>query len=79
MLQSVGLASRYLIVPISQTQDTPGPMTRTMVDAAYILSVIAGAFVYNVYYISPENVNRSGPSRQLYIRYPIRNDSRLCS
>ncbi|OAX34667.1 amidase [Rhizopogon vinicolor AM-OR11-026] len=39
---SVGLASRYLIVPISQTQDTPGPMTRTMVDAAYILSIIAG-------------------------------------
>ncbi|KAG0698081.1 amidase [Suillus ampliporus] len=39
---SVGLTSRYLVVPISQTQDTIGPITRTMMDAAYILSVIAG-------------------------------------
>ncbi|KAG1841228.1 glutamyl-tRNA amidotransferase subunit A [Suillus subalutaceus] len=39
---SVGLTSRYLVVPISQTQDTVGPLTRTMMDAAYILSVIAG-------------------------------------
>ncbi|KAG2136071.1 amidase signature domain-containing protein [Suillus bovinus] len=39
---SVGLTSRYLVVPISQTQDTIGPLTRTMMDAAYILSVIAG-------------------------------------
>lgn len=39
---SVGLTSRYLVVPISQTQDTIGPLTRTMKDAAYILSVIAG-------------------------------------
>jgi amidase len=36
------LTSRYLVVPISQTQDTVGPLTRTMMDAAYILSVIAG-------------------------------------
>ncbi|KAG2339994.1 amidase [Suillus weaverae] len=39
---SVGLTSRYLVVPISQTQDTIGPLTRTMMDAAYILSAIAG-------------------------------------
>ncbi|EJT96572.1 amidase [Dacryopinax primogenitus] len=46
---SVGLTSRYNIVPISQTQDTPGPMTRTMKDAAYILSVIAGVDSYDNY------------------------------
>ncbi|KAG1727411.1 amidase signature domain-containing protein [Suillus lakei] len=45
---SVRLTSRYLIVPISQTQDTIGPLTRTMMDAAYIPSAIAGAFVSDV-------------------------------
>lgn len=39
---TVGLTSRYLVVPISEHQDTVGPMTRTVKDAAYILSVIAG-------------------------------------
>ena len=39
---SVGLTSRYLVIPISQTQDTVGPMARTVKDAAYILSAIAG-------------------------------------
>jgi amidase len=40
---TVGLASRSGIVPISHTQDTPGPMTRTVKDAALLLSAIAGA------------------------------------
>jgi len=40
---TVGLASRSGIVPISASQDTPGPMTRSAADAAVILSVIAGA------------------------------------
>jgi amidase len=39
---TVGLVSRAHVVPISHTQDTPGPMTRTVADAALILSVIAG-------------------------------------
>jgi amidase len=39
---TVGLVSRTHVVPISHTQDTPGPMTRTVRDAALILSVIAG-------------------------------------
>lgn len=39
---SVGLTSRYLVIPISEHQDTVGPMTRTVKDAAYILSAIAG-------------------------------------
>ncbi|KAI9713729.1 MAG: hypothetical protein M1812_006567 [Candelaria pacifica] len=39
---TVGLTSRNLVIPISQRQDTVGPMTRTVKDAAYILSAIAG-------------------------------------
>ncbi|PTQ13622.1 amidase [Sphingomonas oleivorans] len=40
---TVGLVSRTHIVPISHSQDTPGPMTRTVRDAALILSAIAGS------------------------------------
>ncbi len=39
---TVGLVSRRYIVPISHSQDTAGPMTQTVRDAALILSVIAG-------------------------------------
>ncbi|TKA81059.1 hypothetical protein B0A49_00679 [Cryomyces minteri] len=39
---TVGLTSRYLVIPISEHQDTIGPMTRTVKDAAYILQAIAG-------------------------------------
>ena len=36
---TVGLVSRSGIIPISFTQDTPGPMARTLKDAAICLSV----------------------------------------
>ena len=39
---TVGLASRAGIVPISHTQDTPGPMARTVRDAALLLAAMAG-------------------------------------
>lgn len=39
---TVGLVSRTGIIPISVTQDTAGPMTRTVADAAALLQVIAG-------------------------------------
>ena len=39
---TVGLASRSGIIPISATQDTAGPMARTVADAAALLTVIAG-------------------------------------
>src|SRR3954467_6820106 len=39
---SVGLVSRTGIVPISATQDTAGPITRTVADAAAELGAIAG-------------------------------------
>lgn len=40
---TVGLVSRSLIVPISAEQDTPGPMTRTVADAAAVLTALAGS------------------------------------
>jgi amidase len=39
---TVGLVSRTHIVPISHSQDTAGPMTLTVRDAALVLSAIAG-------------------------------------
>ncbi|HEY0084788.1 MAG TPA: amidase [Allosphingosinicella sp.] len=40
---TVGLVSRTHIVPISHSQDTAGPMTRTVREAALVLSAIAGS------------------------------------
>jgi amidase len=40
---TVGLVSRSGIVPVSHSQDTAGPMTRTVADAAILLSALAGA------------------------------------
>ncbi|WP_395685780.1 amidase [Caenimonas koreensis] len=42
MKPTVGLVSRTGIIPISSSQDTAGPMTRTVTDAAIVLSAIAG-------------------------------------
>jgi amidase len=39
---TVGLVSRTGIVPISHSQDTAGPMTRSVADAAAVLTAIAG-------------------------------------
>lgn len=39
---SIGLISRHGIIPICASQDTAGPMTRTVADAAALLTVLAG-------------------------------------
>ena len=39
---TVGLVSRSVLIPISYTQDTPGPMTRTVLDAAICLGAMVG-------------------------------------
>ncbi len=39
---TVGLVSRTGIIPISISQDTPGPMARTVRDAALLLEALAG-------------------------------------
>lgn len=40
---TVGLVSRSGIIPIAHSQDTAGPMTRTVADAAILLGAIAGS------------------------------------
>lgn len=40
---TVGMVSRTHVVPISATQDTAGPMARSVADAALLLSAIAGS------------------------------------
>jgi amidase len=39
---TIGLVSRAGIIPIAHSQDTAGPMTRTVRDAATLLNVLAG-------------------------------------
>ncbi len=39
---TVGLVSRAGIIPISASQDTAGPMARSVADAAFLLSALAG-------------------------------------
>jgi len=46
---TVGLTSRYLVIPISEHQDTIGPMARSVKDAAYVLAAIAGKSPYDNY------------------------------
>lgn len=46
---TVGLTSRALVIPISEHQDTVGPMARTVKDAAHVLQVIAGPDAYDNY------------------------------
>ncbi len=53
---TVGLLSRGGIVPISSTLDTPGPMTRNVMDNAILLSALTGEDVQDLVTIgnSPE-------------------------
>lgn len=49
---AVGLTSRSLVIPISEHQDTVGPLARTVTDAAYILQAIAGIDPHDNYTMS---------------------------
>ena len=52
---TVGLVSRRGIIPISHTQDTAGPMARTVEDAAILLGALAG--------IDPDDSATASPQR----------------
>ena len=41
---TIGLLSRSGIIPISSSQDTAGPMARTVEDTAFLLSAMAIAY-----------------------------------
>lgn len=54
---TLGLVSRAGIIPIAHSQDTAGPMARTVEDAAIMLSAIAGADTRDS--ITMEGANRA--------------------
>ncbi len=58
---TVGLVSRTGIIPISHSQDTAGPMARTVTDAAILLGVMAG--------IDPEDEATRNKERVSYSDY----------
>ncbi len=55
---TIGLLSRTGIVPISSTLDTPGPMTRSIVDNAILLSAMIGKDDKDpITHLAPENID----------------------
>ncbi len=66
---TVGLVSRDGIVPIAASQDTAGPMARTVADAAALLSVLAG--------VDPRDAaTRDVPGQPDYTRFLARDGLR---
>lgn len=59
---TVGRISRYGVIPITADQDTPGPMTKTVTDAAIMLGVLEGAPDAN----DPATANCPRPRRNDY-------------
>jgi len=60
MKPTLGLVSRSGILPIAPSQDTAGPMTRTVADAAALLAIIAGPDPTD-----PATADAAGAARQL--------------
>lgn len=82
---TVGLVSRSGVIPISETQDTAGPMARSVADAAVLLTAISGSDpldpttegidVYHTdytQYLDPEALSgaKIGVVRQFFGRHP---------
>ncbi|MDB5031672.1 amidase [Mucilaginibacter sp.] len=61
---TVGLLSRAGIIPISATQDTAGPMARTVKDAAILLSALAGIDTQDLY-----TLNSKGKAEKDYTKF----------
>ena len=68
---TVGLVSRAGIIPISQSQDTAGPMARTVEDAAMVLGAITAVDTRD-----PATVGRPGGVPGDYTRYLDRDGLR---
>lgn len=81
---SLGLTSRAGVIPISHSQDSVGPMTRTVADTAAVLTAIAGADSRDpattdaqntgdyTQYLDPDGLNgaRIGVARELFGFFP---------
>jgi amidase len=65
---TVGLVSRSGIIPISHSQDTAGPMARTVRDAAVLLSAMAG--------VDPEDASTKDKKRKSFTDYTQFLDSK---
>lgn len=61
---TLGLVSRAGIIPIAHSQDTAGPMARTVADAAILLTALAGADPAD-----PATASSRGKSSPDYARY----------
>ncbi|WP_231577960.1 amidase [Thermorudis peleae] len=61
---TVGLVSRNGVIPIAHSQDTVGPICRTVADAAAVLSIIAGPDPQD-----PATAASAGHAPQDYTRY----------
>ena len=61
---TVGLVSRAGIIPIAHSQDTAGPMTRTVADAAILLGAITGVDARDT-----ATAKSAGKSQQDYTQY----------
>jgi amidase len=64
MKPTVGLLSRAGIIPISHTQDTAGPMTRSVRDAAIMLGAMTGLDVSD-----PATASSSNRAKKDYTQY----------
>ena len=62
---AVGLVARDGIIPVSESQDSPGPGARTMKDAAELLAIIVGRSEFD--------------KRTWDIPFPIQDFSACCS
>ena len=65
---TVGLISRTHVVPISHSQDTPGPMARSVEDAALLASVMAGSD-------PADKATAAADARRAGLDQPLRADS----
>ncbi|MBI89870.1 MAG: amidase [Candidatus Marinimicrobia bacterium] len=61
---TVGLWSRSGVIPISYTQDTAGPMARTLLDAVKLLGIIVG-----VDRSDPKTINSDGNFHADYMKF----------
>ncbi|MBP7960640.1 MAG: amidase [Caldilineaceae bacterium] len=68
---TVGLVSRAGIVPISHSQDTAGPMTRTVADAAILLAALIGVDV-----LDPATAASQAQTRDDYAQFLDRDGLR---
>lgn len=68
---TVGLISRYGVIPISSTQDTGGPMGRNVTDVAILLNVLVG---YDIHDDATKGIEEAGVGSVDYTKSLKLND-----